>query len=513
MDNKKNWYIFSCFWKHDKQDLFFVYGYAIQTYKRADIKEHIKIEKLLSNQKVFVFHEVISDLEFSRRFSSTMGHLDFSSLGAKDIPIFCRKIIIQKRLGHYTNSYLLSTVKTLEDLYKRLGKSDTFISQLLQLLSDETELDFTNKENYGRLGCFEHIIANKWLDNIPPVQINIINNKGILELRRSSSFSKNKQLLHLILRNHGDIVLDKIYIIPENDKIYKLFDNTIFFSNIEYWLFSNDGKKTIQYEKIQLTSELNINMSMITGTKEIQDSLTKKAQGKDISLGEKARKVETSSIASKNSMMSASATSWLDSRFFIESKVRRFFITPREDKWFSQGIEDELLVIEYICSLIDKRKSKKAILMDPFFGYDALERFVLRISSDDADLTVLTSLGEENPDNKLEKLSNPEEKLHKILKSLDRTIIRNLKIINLRTKKNHQAFHDRYLCIYDYEGNAKVYLLSNSLNKASGNWPFCMSILAPDVGHRVREYLEELCNMNDIENNQQLKITYQWPEK
>jgi hypothetical protein len=37
-------------------------------------------------------------------------------------------------------------------------------------------------------------------------------------------------------------------------------------------------------------------------------------------------------------------------------------------------------------------------------------------------------------------------------------------------------------------GPSKVDLLSNSLNRAAGHWPFCMSLLAADVALHVRRW-------------------------
>ena len=53
---------------------------------------------------------------------------------------------------------------------------------------------------------------------------------------------------------------------------------------------------------------------------------------------------------------------------------------------------------------------------------------------------------------------------------------RSFAVINL-TDGNEKAFHDRYLLLYPHEGPAKVFLLSNSLNKAAGDWPYCMNSL------------------------------------
>ena len=74
-----------------------------------------------------------------------------------------------------------------------------------------------------------------------------------------------------------------------------------------------------------------------------------------------------------------------------------------------------------------------------------------------------------------------------------------------------RAFHDRYLLIYPHEHPAKVFLLSNSINKLAGNWPFAMSLFAADVSREVQRYIEGLCNGRDEAKNKSLTISFRWP--
>jgi hypothetical protein len=85
-----------------------------------------------------------------------------------------------------------------------------------------------------------------------------------------------------------------------------------------------------------------------------------------------------------------------------------------------------------------------------------------------------------------------------------------LTILNLLDGKQ-RAFHDRYLLLYPHEHPAKVFLLSNSINKLAGNWPFAMSLLAPDVSREVQRYIEELCSGRDRARNKLLAIDFKWP--
>ena len=52
-----------------------------------------------------------------------------------------------------------------------------------------------------------------------------------------------------------------------------------------------------------------------------------------------------------------------------------------------------------------------------------------------------------------------------------------------------QAFHDRYLSVVDQQGVPTVYLLSNSLSKAAGDWPFAICQLDRVMSWRVHDYI------------------------
>ncbi len=147
------------------------------------------------------------------------------------------------------------------------------------------------------------------------------------------------------------------------------------------------------------------------------------------------------------------------------------------------------------------------MLVDPWFGIDALQRFALRLQSVNVPVTILTSWSRTDPEtNAPLDVAHPTEGLEEVQSFLNR----NFAVINL-IDGNEKAFHDRYLLLYPHEGPAKVFLLSNSLNKAAGDWPYCMSLLAQDVGREVRLYIEGLRRGEDIARSKALTLTSIWP--
>lgn len=71
-----------------------------------------------------------------------------------------------------------------------------------------------------------------------------------------------------------------------------------------------------------------------------------------------------------------------------------------------------------------------------------------------------------------------------------------------------QAFHDRYLCLVDQDGVPTVYLLSNSLSKAAGNWPFVISQLNRITSWRAYHYIQDL--LRGADGTRQLESVEVW---
>jgi hypothetical protein len=110
----------------------------------------------------------------------------------------------------------------------------------------------------------------------------------------------------------------------------------------------------------------------------------------------------------------------------------------------------------------------------------------------------------------LDLATSPTAKLEAALHQIQPFLNPRIALINL-ADGNGQAFHDRYLLIYPHDGPSKAFLLSNSLNKVAGDWPFSMSLLAADVGREVRRYIEGLCRGQDVARGKRLTITFKWP--
>ena len=279
----------------------------------------------------------------------------------------------------------------------------------------------------------------------------------------------------------------------------------------DFRVFSENGQTLLHSEQQNFLNRIGLVMAPVGRQMTIQDDLTSRAAGKGGQLASQASTVVVHS--SHRSMIGAPAVgTWRNFAEDMEQKVATYARTSSEDKWFPRGIEGEVGAIAHLNSILNGGQITSAVLVDPWFGAEALTRFVLRLGSQDVRLTIVTSWTDVDPDTgaQLAPAESPTKKLEAALGQVAPFLSPRLTVINLVDGKA-RAFHDRYLLVYPHEHAAKVFLLSNSINKLAGNWPFGMSLLAPDVGREVQRYIEGLCNGVDEARSRSLTISFRWP--
>jgi hypothetical protein len=185
------------------------------------------------------------------------------------------------------------------------------------------------------------------------------------------------------------------------------------------------------------------------------------------------------------------------------------------DRWFARGVGAELDVIDHINGLLGDADVQRAILVDPFFGEEALRRFILRLQNVNLSLSVITSWGRTDPDTArlLAQGSPPNEaRLANLIRAVAPVLACDLQVQNIVASGGDQAFHDRYLAVYRAGSGCQIWSLSNSINAMAMNWPFCMCELKGLARWQAQRYLEELERGHDLTDNKALAVTYRWPE-
>ncbi|CAB3682052.1 hypothetical protein R8871_02567 [Paraburkholderia graminis C4D1M] len=163
--------------------------------------------------------------------------------------------------------------------------------------------------------------------------------------------------------------------------------------------------------------------------------------------------------------------------------------SKQEDIWFDRGSAGQVDVIRWIKKRIEQPGLVKAFLVDPYLGSDALKRVVARHGNQTAELFIVVSPGNIDPDADAAAAKSANDYLPKLASAATEWATKlagKISVVHIkRGNGSRQAFHDRFLCVLDRDATPTVYLFSNSLSKAAGDWPFVICQLDQITSWRV----------------------------
>jgi hypothetical protein len=167
-----------------------------------------------------------------------------------------------------------------------------------------------------------------------------------------------------------------------------------------------------------------------------------------------------------------------------------------ENSWFERGAEGQLEVIRWIKRKLEQPGLAKAYLVDPFLGSEALKRVVARQGNETAELFIVVSPGNIDPDADAAATIGGSDYLAKLISTATDWVEKlagRITVVHVkRGDGSRQAFHDRYFCAIDQKGIPAAYLFSNSLSKAAGDWSFAICELDRVMSWRVYAYILEM---------------------
>lgn len=186
--------------------------------------------------------------------------------------------------------------------------------------------------------------------------------------------------------------------------------------------------------------------------------------------------------------------------------------TEAENIWFERGVESQLEVIRWIKKKVEQPVVTAAYLVDPYLGSEAFKRVVARQGNETAELFIVVSPGDIDPDADRANTSGVSaylEKLKSTMTAWANQLAGRISVVHIkRGNGSQQAFHDRYLCTIDQKGVPTAYLLSNSLSKAAGDWPFAICALNQIMSRRVYAYILELVHGDPKNNTLQSEVIW-----
>jgi hypothetical protein len=449
------------------------------------------------------------------------GATDLSSIFGPSAPLITPKLVrrtLEDVLGHHGAA--VDAYMTLPNLGE-LCRTPDALKAILSTLKARLGLPFTNAYA-SHLGNFEQFHLADWLEQQKPFTVEAPNPKKAgepepihaLAVTRTKAFARASHILHVECFSGCDTILDRIIVLPEKEELSPLIVAPGDIDGFAVRLFTADGKTLLHKETMHFFREINLVTSMAGRTITLDDKLTVQAHGANEKLGKKAATVQAQSSSRSIINMNGDDSRWRAHADRLQQFIAEHFAPQSADRWFVRSVASQLDVIEYINTLLHGGKTKAAILVDPFFGADALLRLAMRLSSTDIELTIITSLQDRAPDSGdfIPKGGTPQAVLESFLRQFHALINPKIKVMNLARPNGDQVFHDRYLLLYGHDQTARIYMLSNSINKMAGNYPFCMTVLAEDITRGVQDYIEALSQGQDISFSTQPIVTFAWPE-
>lgn len=513
-DDARTWWIFGAIYRSDDTRLF-VYGAAAPCSQEPNLGRK-RVVSLVHGDLEIVEQTV--DGETAARFESQLeqGTIALAHLFESDppsLPVAASRRVIQSALGQAAvRARLYYTLPELDSLSHEGG----VLFDILGTLEQEIGLPFTS--SYApRIGNFEVFEMHDWLDMPPPVSCELVSPRNFddgpqtWEISRTPNLAETACVAHFVGWSDGDLIVDRIVFLEERAQRV-VIACTEQIDRYEFRLFDGTGATLLHREDHTLIRQIGLNMTPILHQTKIDDRLERRARAA------RGKRVPDRIVQAKTSQRSVVGAprpgSWREYLQSIAALVSRHSSAASADRWFARGIDGELGVLDRLNALMSSGTVHTAVLVDPWFGVDALERLVLRLDSLDLRLTILTSWASIDPDTGrvFESGERPVARLEAALERLRPMINPVVTVINL-TDCYDQAFHDRYLLTYPHEGNPQVFLLSNSLNSAAGKWPFVMSQIAPDVVPVVQGYIEGLLDHHDRPRARKLTCDFEWSSR
>jgi hypothetical protein len=391
---------------------------------------------------------------------------------------------------------------------------------LIDFCTEQLGLPF--RETFSNhLGGFDVFHLDAWLDQPQPFGSRLVKNGLDHDRTETLRFWRCGETLEQLIvqacaRAHDEVVLDRAFIVGLGcEQLDIPLPEPI--DSYELRVFGCEDGALVYRESTVLLREINFNMRSPAQTLVHSDRLSRKATAHGTTLGQ--RGTATTAFRTSRSLVSLPESNNLRAHGrLLRNMLDEHLGEHSEDRWFPRTFASELDVIDYINLLLDTSQTPCAILVDPFFGQEALQRLALRLPQSELELTVVSSWGRTDPDTgesaangSKASISESTRRLASLFAQIGPAIVPRFKFVNLVCGSGSQAFHDRYLLLYSHEGSFRVFLLSNSVNGMAANWPFCISRVTGRAGKEAKRYIEGLANGYDVTNSTSPQITFRWP--
>ncbi len=412
-----------------------------------------------------------------------------------------------KGLSALGQSQLAATIA-----YTTLDAGSTLINPaLLTWLETQHGMPFTGKYA-GRMGAFDIFTPQSWLDAPLPFRLqrrssNPSSAHSALEVIRLGAQADRAGFVRIRATNHlSEVLVDRLMSMDSGQTVSDSVDVDDTLTRTLFEVFDDQGT-LLHRDECSWLRQMNLTMQIHERQVKIQDELSRNAAAQ----GFGARASEVHSKTTRRSAVRPQKSSGAaDYEELARRKAAIALPSRSADRWFGRGIDNQLAVIDYLKQELNGSRIRRALIVDPFFGADALSRLVLRLDDKSVHVTVVTSWGIWHPDtgSRTDEADN-RQRLESLLNQASPVINPQLHVVNV-LRKHDSAFHDRYIVLYPHEGEPQAYMLSNSINNLAVNWPLCIARLEPDVAVDVVDYVTGLAEGLDRVMKVKLDINLNW---
>jgi len=391
--------------------------------------------------------------------------------------------------------------------------SDQDLPLVLKTISDETGIELSRRQ-VAHLGGFDLFELGKHLDAPSNFRYQLYrlaedSHDSLLCIWRVRD-DPSAWSVHIELSGDGEVLWEGLKTAKESGSVEVVVQGIA--DGVKFTVFDGDGT-LVQKEECAYVREVGMNAKTLGRTLEVKDKLANQAASQGKTHAYASGSVATSTHASTVAYDPAGLRRF---RLQMRDHLEQVIPVPGADRWFHRSLDGQLGVISYLNQLLNDGSIQSAVIVDPFFADDSVERLLTRLSSDSLQLTIVSCWGKYDL-NTGKALSEKDSELllKRVLPAmLDRIgplLSIKLRFVNLVTGGGDPAFHDRYLMTRSRTGDRQVYLLSNSINNLAVNWPFCMSKLSGQARVEAARYIDGLCLGNDATESTTTKINFEWP--
>lgn len=388
------------------------------------------------------------------------------------------------------------------------------LSTILEAMTELSGLPF--RRSYAeRVRCFE-VMTPSCPAGAPTLRWRIVRgaSRGSVEAVAVEVADWRPTQVHVVLRRDGETVFERLYSRPATTSVPITIAVDSPPHDTEVRVFDADTGELRAHRRFGPILSIGMRSTIGSGRARLDDEVSRRAPP--------GRRDEMADVSRASMELNHVRHEEPDAARGRHASRMRALTADRAvlyHEWFPRGIGGELDLIERLRSWAEDPSIDEMVVADPFTSPQTLTRLVRRIRRENVLVTFVCSLGAQDPD----RMGVPLDAVELLRSALDRhetEFACRLRVLNVvedrasdeagERRPRRQAFHDRYVVLIGNDGSRRSFTLGNSLNNASGNWPFVLAELRPEVGARVDAYVQGLMRSRDLARDLPLAVDLDW---